>query len=90
MFDFIKRLFSNKENVKELEEENLINLTNYHYRVDEIYGNMVFVDVDIDICEVENGHPIKLFNTIYILANKEFLAYKPNYRWRLTLVQDID
>lgn len=90
MFDFIKKLFFNNEENKELEKENLIHLINYHYKVNSIYGNMIFVDVDIDTCEVENGHPIKLLNEIYILANKEFLPHKKDFRWRLTLVKDED
>ena len=90
MFEFIKKLFSNKEDVREIENENLIHLTNYQYRIDEIYGNMIFVDVDVDTCDVENGHLVKVFNEIYILANKEHLSYKKDYRWRLTLVKDED
>ena len=69
MFEFIKKLFSNKEDVREIENENLIHLTNYQYRIDEIYGNMIFVDVDVDTCDVENGHLVKVFNEIYKLKD---------------------
>jgi hypothetical protein len=89
MFNFIKRLFSS-EDKKGIVNENIINLMEYHYRIDEIYGNMLFVDVDIDTCEVEKGHYIKLFNVLYTLANKEFLPYKKEFRWRLTLIKDED
>lgn len=88
MFDFIKKFFNKENDNRKIENENLIYLMDYHYRIEDIYGNMLFVDVDIDICEVENGVPIKLFNDIYTLANKEFLPYKKDFRWRLTLIKD--
>lgn len=83
MFNTIKNFF--KKNKKE--EKKYVNLNDYHYKVSDIYNNMLFVDVDIDICEVEKGTQIRLLNTFYTLANKEFLSYKKDFRWRFTLIE---
>lgn len=88
MFNFIKRLFSNnQENIKR-PEHFYIDMMQYDYIVSEIYNNMIFVDVNLDTCDVKKGEHVKLMNEMYSIVNTEFNPSKENYRWRIVLVKE--
>jgi hypothetical protein len=72
---------------KKKENDNIIDLINYAYKVHDIYNNLVLVDIDIDKCTAIKGDVVKLLNEYYILANTEFYMHKPDYRWRLSLIK---
>ena len=91
MFENIKKIFGDKKKlIYDINDESInnkvINLIDYRYKVADIYNNIVFVDVDIESCHIDKGHPIKLLNKIYNLLEVEFYPHKEEYRWRLTLV----
>ena len=87
MIKFLKNLF-NKDDEEFHNKQFYIDLIQYNYIVTEIYNNMIFVDVDIDTCDVKKGEHVKLMNEMYTLVNTEFFAEKSSYRWRLVLVQE--
>lgn len=87
MFDFIKRLFSNNDNNHHY-TRNYIDMMEYDYVVSEIYNNMIFVDVNLDSCDVKRGEHVKLMNEMYKIVNTEFFPDKVDYRWRIVLTLD--
>ena len=88
MFDFIKKLFSNEKDEVIHPTRNYIDMLQYDYIVSEIYNNMIFVDVNLNSCDVKRGERVKLMNTMYKIVNTEFLPDKVDYRWRIVLTQD--
>lgn len=86
LFDFIKFLFSTN-NKKENKNHNIIDLIEYHYKVDNVYGNMVFIDLDLDYCDVENGQLVKLLNDIYVVINVEYLPHNTHFKYRMSMIK---
>lgn len=88
MLDFFKRLFSNKDENNFHYTKNYIDMIQYDYVVSEIYNNMIFVDVNLDSCDVKRGEHVKLMNEMYKIVNTEFFPDKVDYRWRIVLTLD--
>lgn len=66
--------------------ENMINLIDYHYKVDNIYNNIFLIDLDVDYCELNNGEQIRFLNKILTVRNVEYLPHNENFKYRLTLI----
>lgn len=81
MFKYIMSLFNHDNK----ETTDLIDLLDYHYKVDNIYNDIILVDIDIDSLDIFRGQQIKLLNTIYIIDNVEFLPHNKDFKYRLTL-----
>ena len=84
MFKYIMSLF-NRDNK---ETTNLIDLLDYHYKVDNIYNDIILVDIDIDSLDIFRGQQVKLLNKIYIIDNVEFLPHNKDFKYRLTLTNE--
>ena len=88
MGNFLKRLLGIKnDNYEDIENIPIINLINYHYNVDNIYDDMVIVNLDVDSCNIERGQLVKLLNTIYEVHNTEFIPSNTNFRYKLCLIK---
>lgn len=88
MFKWLKDILYKENESINRPEHFYIDMMQYDYIVSEIYNNMLFVDVDIDSCEVERGEYVKLLNEIYTVVNTEFFAEKTSHRWRIVLVKE--
>ena len=82
-FDYINFLLDRRT---ERLESKKIDLINYHYRVDNIYDDIVLVDLDVDECDLERGQEIILLNETYLLRDVEFLPHKNDFKFKLTLI----
>lgn len=82
MFKYIMSLFNHDNK----ETTDLIDLLDYHYKVDNIYNDIILVDIDIDSLDIFRGQQVKLLNTIYIIDNVEFLPHNKDFKYRLTLI----
>jgi hypothetical protein len=85
MFNFIKRLFGKSDDVDT--PNDVIDLLDYHYKVDNVYGEVVFVLVDIDTCDVERGSIIKLLNQLYTVEMIEYLPNNTNFNYKFVLIE---
>lgn len=85
MFNFIKRLFGKSNDVDT--PNDVIDLLDYHYKVDNVYGEVVFVLVDIDTCDVERGSIIKLLNQLYTVEMIEYLPNNTNFNYKFVLIE---
>lgn len=66
--------------------ENMINLIDYHYKVDNIYNNIFLIDLDVDYCELNDGEQIRFLNKILTVRNVEYLPHNEKFKYRLTLI----
>ena len=85
MFNFIKRLFGKSDDIDT--PNDVIDLIDYHYKVDNVYGEVVFVLVDIDTCDVEKGSIIKLLNQLYTVEMIEYLPNNTNFNYKFVLIE---
>ena len=85
MFNFIKRLFGKSDDVDT--PNDVIDLLDNHYKVDNVYGEVVFVLVDIDTCDVERGSIIKLLNQLYTVEMIEYLPNNTNFNYKFVLIE---
>ena len=59
--------------------ENMINLIDYHYKVDNIYNNIL-----------NDGEQIRFLNKILTVRNVEYLPHNEKFKYRLTLIDKND
>lgn len=85
MFNFIKRLFGASHDINT--PDNVIDLMDYHYKVDNIYGEVVFVLVDVDTCDVERGSIVKLLNQLYTVEMIEYLPNNTKFNYKFVLIE---
>lgn len=86
MINFFKKLFSfNDEFDIDNDNQKYIDLIDYHYKVNNIYGDLILLDLDVDICDLDINDRIKLLNDVYYIKNVEFLPHNANFKYRLTL-----
>ncbi len=81
-FDWINFLLDRHDKIV---DNVVIDLLDYHYKVDNIYDEFVIVDLDVDTCDIVINQKIKLLNNIYKVLNIEFIPSNIKYRYRLTL-----
>lgn len=87
-FDYINFLLQQHDD--RIEKQGRIDLIDYHYRVDNIYDDVILVDLDVDDCDLEFGSQIILLNKTYTLRNVEFLPHKNDFKYRLTLINNLE
>lgn len=87
MLNFIKKLLGLHVDDDIIKHEHIINLINYHYNVDNIYNNLVIVNLDVDICDISNGQMVKLLNKLYTVQHIEFIPSNINFRYKLCLIE---
>lgn len=83
-FDWINFLIDRRN--KELESRGVIDLLDYHYKVDNVYNNLVLVDLDVDILDIERFQHVKLLNDEFIVRDIEFLPHNKDFKYKLTLI----
>lgn len=88
MFKWLKDILYKENETKQQPKHFYIDMMQYDYIVSEIYNNMLFVDVELDSCEVKHGEYVKLLNEIYTVVNTEFFPEKNSHRWRIVLVKE--
>lgn len=69
-----------------IENKNIIDLFEYHYKVDNVYNNLILVDIDVDILNIERFQHVKLLNDVYIVRDIEHLPHNNEFKYRLTLI----
>lgn len=87
MLNFFKKLLGIHIDDINDNHEQIINLINYHYNVDNIYNNLVIVNLDVDKCDISNGQIVKLLNKLYTVQHIEFIPSNVNFRYKLCLIE---
>lgn len=87
MLNFIKKLLGIHTDDINDKHEQIINLINYHYNVDNVYNNLVIVNLDVDVCDISNGQIIKLLNKLYTVQHVEYIPSNINFRYKLCLIE---
>lgn len=87
MLNFFKKLLGIPLDNNNTEQQHIINLINYHYNVDNIYNNLVIVNLDVDMCDISNGQIVKLLNKLYTVQHIEFIPSNVNFRYKLCLIE---
>ena len=85
MFNFLKRIFSESKHTHNV--NGVIDLIDYHYKVDNVYGDMVFVLIDVDTCDVEKGSIVKLLNKLYTVELIEYLPNNTKFNYKFVLIE---
>lgn len=80
-------MFFNKNKKKNNIEHNIINMLDYHYRIDGIYNDLLIVDLDVETCEINKGQIVKILNKLYEVHNVEFIPSNNLFNYRLMVTE---
>jgi hypothetical protein len=80
-------MFFYKNKKKANVEHNIINMLDYHYRIDGIYNDLLIVDLDVETCEINKGQIVKILNKLYEVHNVEFIPSNNLFKYRLMVTE---
>jgi hypothetical protein len=90
MINFLKRLFGIDTNEYEFnpDEKHIIDMLNYHYRVNGIYNDMIIIDLDVEECDIHKGQIIKVINKLYEVSNIDYNPNDISFKYKIIAIEN--